>query len=253
MISVMNYRSMLICIGSLLVSCSCVLGASPTLYMLSLFANESITSSSPYGARITIGFDEDAQHGSMSFRVQHPESNVTLHGEHRFHGHDSLLTGSLLANLAYFSHAQDNGATSLTAAYVLTASTPSIQWPTLLRVGVGAHATNFWSRSYDKSLWSISPHISLSLSQTFFDRLGMNLFTTTDTLCMQESNLSFYYGLSIALSITENLILQVRPLVRLSDYTNESMFVTLGEVSFSLCWTDSTTRMQTMQDLGVWL
>ncbi|MBI9096318.1 MAG: hypothetical protein JEY71_15725 [Sphaerochaeta sp.] len=249
----MNHRFMPILILSLFALCPFVLGASSSLYMMSLFANESITSTSPYGTRITIGFGQDAVQGTMSFRMQHPQSNVTLHVANRVHGHKGLLTGSLLANLAYFSHAQDNGATSLTAAYVLSASTPSKEWPTLLRVGVGAHVTNFWSNSYDKSLWSIAPHISLSLSQTFFDRLGMNLFTTTDTLCMQESNLSFYYGLSIALAITDNLILQVRPLVRLSDYTNESVFVTLGEVSFSICRTDSSTRKQTMQDLGVWL
>jgi len=242
-----------ILIGFLFALCPFVLGATPKLCMLGLFANESITSTSPYGARITIGFVQEAVQGTMSFRVQHPESNVTLHREHRVHGHEGFLTGSLLANLAYFSHARDNGATSLTAAYVLSASTPSNEWPTLLRVGVGAHATKFWSNSYDKNLWNVAPHISLSLSQIFFDRLGVNLFTTTDTLCMQESNLSFYYGLSIALALNESLILQVRPLVRLSDYTNESVFVTLREVSFSLCWTDSTTRRQTMQDLGVWL
>jgi len=44
------------------------------------------------------------------------------------------------------------------------------------------HGINSWSRSYDRNLWSIAPHISLSVSQTLFDRMVMNLFVTTDTL-----------------------------------------------------------------------
>jgi hypothetical protein len=253
MIIAMNHRLMPILMISLFLSGSFVLGASPNLCMLSLFTNESITSSSTSGSRISLGFGKDAQQITTSFRVQYPESNLTLHVTNRVHGKDSLVTGYLLGNLAYFSHAQDNGAISLTAAYALTATTPFKEWPTLFRASIGVHGINSWSRSYDKNLWNIAPHISLSMSQTLFDRFVMNLFITTDTLCMQESNLSYYYGLSLALAITENLIVQVRPLVRLSDYTNESVFVTLGEVSCSVCWTDITTRKQTIQELGVWL
>jgi len=250
----MKCRLMSTLIVSLLLTGTNLLGATSNLYMLSLFQSESITSSASYGGRMTLGFGSDDLYGTASFRLQHPDTNITLHMTKRVHGEDSLLSGYLLGNLAYFSHAQDNGATSLTAAYTLEASTPRSGFPTLFRASLGAHGgTNAWSESHDENLWSFAPHVSLSLSQTLFDRLVMNLFVTTDTLCLPESNLSYYYGFSLALAITENLILQVRPLVRLSDYTNESMFVTFKEVSCSICWTDASNREQAMQELGVWL
>jgi len=249
----MNRRMQSILIVLLLLASPNVLGSTPNLYMLSLFISESVTSSTTHGGRITLGFGDEQLSGTASVRFHHPETNITAHMAKQVHGEDSLLSGFLLGNLAYFSHAQDNGATSLTAAYTLRASTPFKDWPTLFKASIGMHGIRSWSKSYDKNLWSIAPHISLSVSQTLFDRLIMNLFITTDTLCLPESNLSYYYGLSLALAITENLILQVRPLVRLSDYTNESVFVIFKEISCSICWTDASNRKQAMEELGVWL
>lgn len=249
----MNRRLQLILIISLLLSNASDLGCAPNLYMLSLFHNESITSSFAYGGRVTLGFGNEELYSTASVRFQYPETSLTFHTTKRAHGGDSLLSGHAFANLAYFSHAQDNGYASLTAAYALSANTPFPCWSTRLQVSLGAHAITSWSRSYDKALYSIAPHLSVSLSQALFDRLYVKLFITTDTLCLPESNFSYYYGLCLALEVTENLIFQVRPLVRLSDYTYESLFVTLRELSVSVVWTDASNRKHALEELGVWL
>ena len=249
----MKRRLQSILLISLLLASTNVIGATPNLSMLSLFSNESVTSDPIHGGRITLGFDDERLSATASIRYNHPDTNVTAHITKRLHGNDSLLRGDFLGNLAYFSHAQYNGATSLTVAYALMARTPFKDWPTLLLASIGVHGISSWSKSYDRNLYSIAPHISLSVSQTFFDRLVMNLFVTTDTLCLPVGNLAYYYGLSVALALTENLIVQVRPLVRLSDYPNESVFVTYREFSVSVCWTDASNRRHVMQALGVWL
>jgi len=112
--------------------------------MLSLFSNESITSSSTHGGRITLGFGKEELSGTASFRFQHPVTNITVHLAKRVHGYDSLFPGFLIGNLAYFSHAQDNGGTSLTAAYELGARTPFKDWPSLFRASLGMHGINSW-------------------------------------------------------------------------------------------------------------
>ncbi len=229
------------------------LGSAPNLYTLSIFHNESITSSTSDGYRITLGFGTSEFSGTASIRFQYPETNLTVHTTHTVHGEDSLLTGSLMGNLAYFSHTQDNGETSLTAAYALTGRTPCNGWPTIFRASAGLHAISSWSKNYDNTLWSITPHLALSLSQALSDHLYVKLFITTETLCLPEGNLSYYYGLSVALAITENLIVHVRPLLMLSDVPNESMFATLGEVSLSVLWTNDSHRNHVLEELGVWL
>jgi len=125
-----------------------MLGATPNLYMLSLLTNESLTSSTSYGGRITIGFGDEGLSGTASLRFQHPDTNITAHLTKRIHGKDAWLTGFLLGNGSFFSHAQDNGATSLTLAYALSASTPSNDWPTLFRGSFGVRGSNSWSNSY---------------------------------------------------------------------------------------------------------
>lgn len=246
----MKYRLTAILIISSLIIGTNVLCAVPNLYMLSLFTSESLTSSANSGGRITLGFGNEDLYGTTSLRLQHPDTTMSAHLTKRIHGKNSLLTGNIFGNISYFSHEQYNGSASLLAAYALSLSSPFKNWPTRITAGLGVQGTTFWSKSYDANLLSITPHFSFSLGQTLFDRLALNLFVTTETLCLQESNVSFYYGLSLALAVTENLILHVRPLIRLSDYTNESMFVIFKEISCSLCW---TSTKQTIQELGVWL
>lgn len=249
----MKRRLQSILIVSLLLGSTQVLGSTPNLYVLSLFTNESITNTATYGGRITLGAGNDDFSATATLRFQYPQSNITAHLTKKVHGDDSLLTGYLWGNLAYFSHAQDNGATSLTTAYALSASTPFSRWQTIVGASVGSRMTNSWSRNYDKKIWGIAPLISLSVSQTILDRLVIKLFVTTDTLCLPEGNLAYFYGISLALALTEGIIVQVRPLVRLSDYPNESVFVTLKEVSLSVIFTDASNRRHVMRELGVWL
>lgn len=249
----MKHRLRLILMVSLLLANTTFLGSRANLCMLSLFQNESITSTSPYGARITLGYGSEDLHGTASVRFQHPDTNITSHLTKRVHGKDSMLTGDVWKNLAFFSHAQDNGHASLIAGYSLSARTPCTGWHTRLTASLGGHLITSWSSGYDKNLFSIAPHLCLSLSQALFDHLFVKLFITTNTLCLPEGNFSYYYGLSLALEASENLILQVRPLVRLSDYPYESMVVTLTELSFSAVWTEASKRKHTVEELGVWL
>jgi hypothetical protein len=230
-----------------------MLFALPNLYVLGLFSNESISNSKNYGSRISVGFCNEDLYTFANFRFHYPETNTALHRQKKIHGDGSLLTGFLLNNLAYFSHGISNGTTSIVSAYVLKASTPFTYFPTHISAGIGVHGRYSWSKNYDGKLWDIDPHMSLAVTQGFFDRLYVHLFVTTDILCHRENNLSNWYGFAVALALTENLTVVVKPLVHLSDYTNESRFVSEREISFSACYTDATSRNHLMHQTGIWL
>ncbi len=249
----MKHRLLPIFIVSFLMIGTNGFGASPTLYMFSLLQSESITSSSQYGGSFTLGLGNEDLSGTAVFRLHHPDTTIAVHMQKKVHGNDGPCTGTLLGNLSYFSQGEQNGGTSLTTAYTLTVGTSSRAYPTKIRASLGLHGTGAWSTSHDEILWNIAPHLSLSLGQTLFERLALNLFVTTDSPDLPESHLSFSYALSVALAITDTLIVRVRPLVRFSDNASESLFVTFKELSVSLCITDATKQKQTMQELGVWL
>lgn len=249
----MKHRLLPILIVSLLMLGTNALGAAPPLYVFSLLQSESITSSSRYGCALTLGLGKEDVSFSSGFRIQHPDTTIAVHMQRRIHGSDGPCTGSLLGNLSYFSHGEQNGATSLTVAYTLTASTSSTAYPTQIRASLGLHGAGAWSTSHDEILLNIAPHVSFSVCQTLFDRLALNLAVTTDSLYLPESNLCYSYALSVALLVTDTLIVRVRPLVRLSDYAYESVFVTYKELCVSVCITDASKQRQAMQELGVWL
>lgn len=253
MLHFMNHRLQSILVIPLLLFCSNMLFALPNLCVLGLFSNESISNSKNYGSRISVGFVNEDLYTTANFRFHYPETNTVLHRQKKIHGDNSLLTGCLLNNLAYFSHGIHNGTTSILSAYVLNASTSFTYFPTLISAGIGVHGKCSWSKSYDRKLWYIDPHLSLAVTQGFFDRLYINLFLTTDTLGLRENNLANWYGFAVALALTENLTVVVKPLVRLSDYTNESRFVSEQEISFSVCYTDASSRNHLMQQVGIWL
>lgn len=248
----MNYRFKSLLLVLLLVCNADSLWATPNMYMISHFENESISRSPTRGNRITIGFGNEALYGTASFRVLSTDTNMTLHIAQRVHG-ESFLTGYFLGNLAYLSYGLHSGTTSLVAAYNLRASTTNKKLPTLFSAGIGLHGKNSWSRSYDNTLWDIDPHISFSVTQGFSDQLYVNMFVTTDALCMPDNNLSNWYGMAVTMALTKNLMVQVRPLVRFSDFSNESRFVTQHEISCSVCWSEAPHRKHWMQESGVWL
>ena len=228
-------------------------GAKPQVYMVSLFANESITSTESYGGRITLGFEGKVLHGGVSVRSQGLKTNLSVFLTKPLHGKDSACEGIVFGNLDYFSYGLDNGATSLIYAYAVRTSTPFKQFPTFTYASIGVHGTSTWSKYYDASLLLLAPYVAISATQGFFDRLYANLFITTDTLCLNGSEYSFCYGGSVSLSITDNMMVVVRPLVRFSDFFTESRFITMTEVSCSILWTDTSSKKHTLQQLGVWL
>lgn len=248
----MKYRLLSVLTISLLVITGS-LGARPNLSMVSLSLNESVASTSNLASRVTLGFGQEELYGTASFRLQYPDTNLTLHMTKKVHGSKARVTGSLFCNLAYHAYGLDNGTTALIGAYTLKATTQSKHFPTLLSAGVGVQTKSSWSASYDRNLWNVDLYYALSIGQTFFDRLYANLFMATDTLAMREANLSLWYGLSLALALGENLVLVARPLVRVSDRISESFFITEAELAFSLCFSDQQRRRQWMEEMGVWL
>lgn len=249
----MKYRFRTLTIIFLLLASAFPLCGAPNMYLVSLFTNESVSKNPTLGSRLTVGFGEEALNGSASFRVHTPDTHITLHASRIVHGEGTPFTGFLKGNLAYLSYALHNGTTSLVAAYDLKARTASKKFPTLFSIGIGLHGKSSWSDSYDGYLWNIDPHLSFSVAQGFFDLLHIKLFISTDVLGMPESNFSNWYGVAMTLAITENLMLQVRPLVRFSDFFNESMTITEHEIACSVYWSGIQNRRYWMQEAGVWL
>lgn len=231
----------------------CQVGASPQLFMQSLFLNESITSTSEYGNRITMGFGKGSLHTTASLRFQYPETSLTFHATQGSTSSKELVHPLFLANIHYFSHAQNNGSTSALVAFGFSARTPFSPYATMVTTSAGVHMNSSWSKSHDHNLWSFSPHLAISCSQEFMDLLFLTLFITTDTLSLHESQLAFFYGGSAALALSDTLFLVVRPLVRFSDLRNESQFITMREISFAICWAGPSERATMLRDLGVWL
>lgn len=223
--------------------------ADPSLYKLSLFAHENVCTTSPYGGMLTLSLGKEIL---ASIRVHPADTTIAVHLTHIVHGQTSPIRGSLSGSLTYHSYGRHNGTTSLLAAYLFQASTSSKAFPTIFSTSLGLYVRSSWSQNYDNNLWNLGPHIALSVSQGFFDRLYATLFMTTDRLCMPENNFSPWYGLSLAVSLSENLLLVIRPSVRFSDLLWESCFVTARELSCSLCWTNGPSRKRMMQTGGIW-
>lgn len=249
----MNHRLKPIFLLPILLLYTNMLFAAPNLYVLSLFDNESITSTRAYGGRATIGFGNDELYCTTSFRLYNTDTNTTVHTAKKVFDHASSLTGYMSGNIAYSSHDTFNGTTSAIGCFTLNYTTPFSSFPTLLSACVGVHIRNSWSKYHDRPLWDFDPHLSFSVTQELLDLLYVNLFINTDIPTLHAANLSYWYGFSVSLALNENIMVVIRPMVRLSDFTNESQFVSEREISCSLCWTDSTARNHMKQGIGTWI
>ncbi|MDD4574432.1 MAG: hypothetical protein PHR69_09485 [Sphaerochaeta sp.] len=227
--------------------------AAPNLYVLSLFDNESITNTRAYGGRATIGFGNDELYSTASFRLYNTDTNTTMNINKKVFDHASSLTGYMSGNIAYSSHDTSNGTTSAIGFCTINYTTPFSSFPTLFSGGVGVHIRNSWSKYHDRPLWDFAPYLSLSVTQGLLDLLYVNLFINTDVPTLRAANLSYWYGCSVSLALNKNIMVVIRPMARLSDFTNESQFVSEREISCSLCWTDSSTKNYMKQGISTWI
>jgi hypothetical protein len=214
------------------------------------FFNQSITSTTDYGMQLTTGFSQTPWTWYESFRYQKPELNASLLASYDTHYSNDWISFQYEFKVHYFQHASSNGATSLTSSYGISLQTPSDHFWTRLKGNLGLQALGCWSTYYDATLWGLSPHLRLNLVQSFDDKAFISLFISTDTLTLEQSQLSYFYGASLAVKVSDSFLMKIEPMVRLSDIYSESFFITMQDFSISVIWFDKSKKDLLASTLG---
>jgi hypothetical protein len=204
------------------------------------FGNRTVTSTNDFGIAVAAGVQSGSGSILCAARVQVPEIDLAVAAvseSKRSRNGLSFLYGGKLHS---FFHVPTNSKTSFTEFCGVSARTPHDRYWTDLSATVGLQVLGSRSRYYDDILWGFAPHLRATLVQAIGEIGYCTLFVSTDTLLQEESQLSYLYGLSLALRLSDSLFLRVRPMARLSDYPDESLFVTMHELSVSFSWFDGT-------------
>lgn len=241
----------------LLIQCP-LLGASgsfiqlrgPSLLSATGFHNQSITSTDEYGLQLTAVFTTPSLLWYESLRYQRPEMNATVMASYDTLHPKDWISFDYACKMHYFQHENSNGATSLTLRYGISLQTPFDHFWTQVAGSLGVQAIGSWSTFYGQTLWGIAPHLHLGIIQSLADRAYVSLFLSTDTLSLEESQLSYFYGASLLFKVSPSCMVKLQPLVRLSDIYSESFFIAMHDFSVSIIWFDPTEKNLLQKALG---
>ena len=222
----------------------------PSLFSASGFYNQSITSTDEYGLQLTAVFATPCLLWYDSLRYQGPEVNATVLASYDTLHPKDWIAFQYACKMHYFQHGTSNGATSVTLRYGISLQTPFNHFWTQMAGSLGVQAIGSWSTYYGQTLWGIAPHLHLGIIQSLADRAYVSLFLSTDTLTLEESQLSYFYGASLLFKVTPSCMVKLQPLVRLSDLYSESFFITMHDFSVSIIWVDSTGKDLLQKVLG---
>jgi hypothetical protein len=204
------------------------------------FSNQTITSTQDFGFALTSGFSEKDWifHESINFHL--PEFAVAFSSVRYTPTAEKNISFHYGGKLRYYQYKSSNGAASFSLFYGISLKTsPDYYW-TSLDGRIGMQTLGCWSHSYENILWGFSPQLRISLTQAIGKKAYCSLFVSTDTLIQEESQLSFLYGGKATLQIAPSLLLSLQPMIRLSDFASESLFVTMQEIAVSITWFDKT-------------
>jgi hypothetical protein len=202
--------------------------------------NQTITSTQDFGFALTSGFSEKNWIFHESIRFHLPEFAAAFSAVRYTPTTEKNISFQYGGKIRYYQYQYSNGAASFSGFYGISLRTsPNYYW-TSLDGRIGIQTLGSWSLSYDNILWGFSPQLRIGLTQALGNKAYCSLFISTDTLTQEESQLSFLYGGKATLHLAPSLILSIQPMVRLSDFASESLFVTMQEVSVSITWFDKT-------------
>jgi hypothetical protein len=201
---------------------------------------QTVTSTQDFGFALTSGFAVNNWLFHESIRFQIPELAAALCAVHYTSIAEEKISFQLGGKVRYYQYGYSNGATSFSGFYGISLKTPSDHFWTSLDGRIGIQTLGCWSLSYDNILWGISPQFRIGLTQSIGNKAYCSLFISTDTLTQEECQLSVLYGGKATLQIAPSFLLSVQPMVRLSDFGSESLFVTMQEVSVSIIRYDKT-------------
>ncbi|WP_320130200.1 hypothetical protein [uncultured Sphaerochaeta sp.] len=203
-----------------------------------IFFNQSTTSTNDTGFQITYASNHGQWLWEGSLRHQKPETNATFAFFFLQGKPEQRISSWVGTQINYFQHGSSNGSLALSESYTLAIQSTALHNWTQICAGTGVQAINSWSEYHELPLWGVSPYLHVSITQAFRNRIFCSVFIGSNTLTLYKSQLSYFYGGSLSVRISDNILLNLRPLVHLSDLPSESTVITMRQLTLAVIWYD---------------